>query len=99
MAKKVKVVIPSFELTPENLKELKQIKPNDPLTQIKTYKDKLNEYMHNIENITDITIIEKIKLPSIKDYVYDYDNIIYDLNNKNILITKKELKKILSIIN
>lgn len=99
MAKKVKVVIPSFELTPENLKELKQIKPNDPLTQIKTYKDKLNEYMHNIENITDITIIEKIKLPSIKDYVYDYDTIIYDLNNKDIIITKKELKKILSIIN
>ena len=99
MSKQGHVLIPSFELTPDNLKELKEIKPTEVNEQIKLFKEDLKKYVSNIENITDIKIIEKIKIPNIKDYKYDYNKIINDLINKNILITKKELKKILDIIN
>lgn len=99
MSKQGKVLIPSFELTPDNLKELKEIKPTEVNEQIKLFKEDLKKYITNIESITDIKIIEKIKTPNIKDYKYDYNKIINDLINKNILITKKELKKILDIIN
>jgi DNA-directed RNA polymerase subunit F len=88
-----------FELTPDNLKELKQIKPLTDEEQINNYKEDLNKIVDNINNLNDVNIILKIKLPNIKNYKYDYDKIVSDLANKGILITKKELKKILDIIN
>lgn len=88
-----------FELTPDNLKELKQIKPLTDEEQINNYKEDLNKIVNNINNLNDVNIILKIKLPNIKNYKYDYDKIVSDLANKGILITKKELKKILDIIN
>ena len=88
-----------FELTPDNLKELKQIKPLTNEEQINNYKEDLNKIVNNINNLNDVNIILKIKLPNIKNYKYDYDKIVSDLANKGILITKKELKKILDIIN
>ena len=88
-----------FELTPDNLKELKQIKPLTDDEQINNYKEDLNKTVNNINNLNDVNIISKIKLPNIKNYKYDYNKIVSDLANKGILITKKELKKILDIIN
>lgn len=89
----------NFELTPDNLKELKMIPKRNEEEQINEYKKDLKKYIENIGNITDINIIKKLKLPNIKNYKYNYDKAINDLINKNILITKKELKKILDIIN
>lgn len=89
----------NFELTPDNLKELKMIPKRNEEEQINEYKKDLKKYIENIDNINDINIIKKLKLPNIKNYKYNYDQAINDLINKNILITKKELKKILDIIN
>jgi hypothetical protein len=91
-------LIINFELTPENLKELKQIPKRTDEEQIKEYKRDLKKYVENIENINDIKILSKLKQPNLKNYKYDYDKAINDLITKNILITKKELKKILDII-
>ena len=96
---KQKMNVPVFELTPDSLKELKEIKPLPQDEQLKKYLEDLNKVVNNINNLTDINIISKIKIPNIKDYLYDYDKAVSDLSTKGILITKKELKKILDIIN
>lgn len=96
---KSKSNIPTFELTPDSLKELKEIKPLPQDEQLKKYLEDLNKIVNNINNLTDINIISKIKIPNIKDYLYDYDKAVSDLSTKGILITKKELKKLLNIIN
>lgn len=89
----------NFELTPENLKELKQLQKRTPEEQINEYKKDIKLYYDNISNLTDLKIIQKIKVPNIKNYKYDYDKLINELLAKNILITKKELKKVLDFIN
>ena len=99
MMTKQKQIKPIFELTVDTLKELKTIKPLSEEEQIKRYKEDLNKIVNNINNLTDLNIISKIKLPNIKNYKFDYDKAISDLSVKNILITKKELKNILKIIN
>jgi hypothetical protein len=98
MMTKQKQIKPIFELTVDTLKELKTIKPLSEEEQIKRYKEDLNKTVNNINNLTDLNIISKIKLPNIKNYKFDYDKAISDLSVKNILITKKELKNILKII-
>ena len=90
---------PIFELTADTLKELKTIKPLSEEEQIKRFKEDLNKTVNNINSLTDLTIISKIKLPNIKNYKFDYEKAISDLSVKGILITKKELKNILEIIN
>lgn len=98
MMTKQKQIKPIFELTVDTLKELKTIKPLSEEEQIKRYKEDLNKIVNNINNLTDLNIISKIKLPNIKNYKFDYDKAVSDLSIKNILITKKELKNILKII-
>ena len=93
---------PKFELTPENLKELKQIKPRTEDEQITEYLNDLKKIIETIETfkkISDYTNIKKIKINSLKYYKYDLDKGIKDLSEKNILITKKELFKYLELIN
>ena len=93
---------PKFELTPENLKELKQIKPRTEDEQITEYLNDLHKVIETIETfkkISDYTNIKKIKINSLKYYKYDLDKGIKDLSEKNILITKKELFKYLELIN
>lgn len=89
----------NFELTPENLKELKLLPKRSDAEILEAYKSDVKKYYETIEPLNDIKIITKIKVPNIKNYKYDYDKLINDLINKNILITKKELKKILDVIN
>lgn len=98
MSKKINS-IPVFELTPDSLKELKEIKPLPDYEQIKKYKEDLNKTVEEINKLNDKNIITKIKLPNIKNYKYDYNKAVSDLSVKGILITKKELKKILDILN
>lgn len=90
----------NIKISPEDIKKVVEIINNYKRTNeeiVKLIKEDIDKL--HINDITEYEELNKtlLKMPKLSDYTYDIDKLTVDLITQNVLIKKKDIKKIIKL--
>lgn len=90
----------NIKISPEDIKKVVEVINNYKRTNeeiVKLIKEDIDKL--HINDITDYEELNKalLKMPKLSDYTYDIDKLTVDLITQNVLIKKKDIKKIIKL--